>query len=467
MAEQAKSQVMTVSEFNAITDRCLKGLGTAQVEGEISECRAYAHLYFKLKDETAVVDCMMFASNLCALAFKPEIGMKVVVSGQSSLYSKNGQFKLVAHSMRMAGRGVIMERLKALEEKLRKEGIFDLLSRSLPRLPDRVGIITSLEGRVVHDVAMTLKRRHPGIELRVYDAKVQGADAPQSLIAALRLANAEKVCDVLIIGRGGGSFEDLLAFSDEELVREVARSNIPIVSAVGHEPDVALSDFAADVRAATPTAAAELVSSITAADCRYSLGEYARRLDDAMGRFVDPFRMRLEGLQTRLNAADPLHHLMLGQSRLEDLKNRLNAALRVRALNERNRLGELVSRLNAADPLACLSDKRRNLRELTLRLEHAVSLEISKTSGTVAELYRRLEEASPRHALDERARVLASHTARLEALNPLSVLTRGYSVTLGADGRQATAGSVKVGDELTVMTQDGRIFSKVIGRELK
>lgn len=444
MAGESNADVMTVSQFNAVTDRCLKGLGIAQVEGEISECKAYSHLYFKLKDELSAVDCMMFASNLHSLPFKPEVGMKVVVTGQSSLYSKTGQFKLVVRSMRQAGRGVIMERLKALEEKLRREGVFELISRQLPRFPDRVGIITSLEGRVVHDVAMTLKRRNPGIALRVYDAKVQGEGAAQSLIAALELANAENCCDVLIIGRGGGSFEDLLAFSDEALVRAVAHSEIPIVSAVGHEPDVALTDFSADVRAATPTAAAELVSPVTQDDCCYTVMEYARRLEDAMGRFVDPYRMRLENLQTRLKAADPLHHLSLSQSRLNDLQNRLNAALDLTALSGRTRLERLLSRLDAAGKQS-----------------------LSDASSRLGRLYRALENAGPQRSADECLRTLASCTAKLETLNPLSVLTRGYSVALDQTGHGLKAATAKAGDEMTLLTADGKIFSKITGAEVK
>lgn len=453
--------VMSVSEFNRITDNCLKQLGMACVTGEISECRAYSHLYFRLKDENSTVDCLMFSSAVHALPFKPEVGMQVVVSGQSSLYSKNGQFKLLVRSMQIAGRGLIMERLKALEEKLRREGVFDRLCRPLPEFPNQVGIITSLEGRVVHDIAMTLKRRNPGIKLRIYDAKVQGDGAVSSLIHALKLANSEMSCDVLIIGRGGGSFEDLLAFSDEALVRAVSLSKIPIVSAVGHEPDVALSDFAADVRAATPTAAAELVSKVRQEDCYYTLHEYIKRLEDAVGRFVDPYYMRYENLITRLEASDPLLNLKLVQQRLSALENSLKGGLRLRIAQEETYLRSLMARLGDADPQKQVERMKAQLSTLCVRCDGALTQVVHQQRTRLQGLYLKLEGCRFASDFDEVRRQLATDLAKLQALNPLEVLNRGYSVTLNAQGHQVKVAQLKCGDELTTLTEDGRIYSQI------
>ena len=229
-----EASAMSVSRFVSVTNNALQNFGQAVVIGEISEIKTYSHLYFKLKDETAAVDCLMFASALNRLSFIPKIGMKVIVVGKSSIYLKTGQFKLIAEKMIVAGAGKIMEELL--------EGVFEAIKRPIPKWINKVGIITSKEGHVLHDMLTVLNKRNPGIEVVVYPCQVQGTEAPATIVNALNTAFRDNFCDVLIVGRGGGSFEDLLPFSDESVVRTIINSPMPIISAVGHEPDVALSD---------------------------------------------------------------------------------------------------------------------------------------------------------------------------------------------------------------------------------
>ena len=204
-----EASAMSVSRFVSVTNNALQNFGQAVVIGEISEIKTYSHLYFKLKDETAAVDCLMFASVLNRLSFIPKIGMKVVVVGKSSIYLKTGQFKLIVDKMFVAGAGKIMEELLALKEKLNKEGVFAAIKRPIPKWINKVGIITSKEGHVLHDMLTVLNKRNPGIEVVVYPCQVQGAEAPVTIVNALNTAFNDNVCDVLIVGRGGGSFESV------------------------------------------------------------------------------------------------------------------------------------------------------------------------------------------------------------------------------------------------------------------
>lgn len=463
--DQAEQQAISVSDFLNITDNCLKNLGNAVVIGEISYIKAYTHLYFTLKDENSSVDCLMFTSKASSLNFKPAIGMQVVITGQSSLYKKNGQFKLIAYSMKPAGHGMIMEKLRLLKEKLQKEGVFDLINRPLPRFPDRVGVITSEDGRVIHDIAMTLQRRCSGIELRIYNAKVQGEGAAKSLIAALKQANAEAGtpcgCDILIIGRGGGSFEDLLPFSDEALTRAVAHSKIPIISAVGHEPDIALTDFAADVRAATPTAAAELVSPHTKEELQAFTDSLLLRMSDALGRIIDPLKMRTEHLILRLQSACPQHELQRRRDLLQSLLLRAGSALNALEGEKKSRLLDLQRRMAACDPMQKVLKERSRLHDLV----HRMDLAVEKNSSDVKVRFERLCSRLNNCGVDDRVLHMVTRlekcSASLCALNPLAVLIRGYSITFNDRGHAALVKEISKGDKITTMTCDGVIESVV------
>ena len=256
-------KVFSVTELNSIIKEILEGtFPTIRLEGEISglKTQSSGHIYFSLKDSSSLLSAVMFRGSAQHLSFIPKDGMKVQVSGKLSVYPPQGRYQLIVSKMSLAGEGEILKMLEERKRKLYAEGIFDEeRKRNLPLFPKTIGIVTSPTGAALRDILQITKRRNPGISVVIFPSMVQGDEAARTIVQQIKNANAAKLCDVLIVGRGGGSLEDLLPFSEEEVVRAIAESEIPVVSAVGHEIDWALSDYAADKRAPTPSAAAELV----------------------------------------------------------------------------------------------------------------------------------------------------------------------------------------------------------------
>ncbi len=485
ISQDISPNAMTVSDFIKITDNALKNFGNAIVVGEISELSNYRHLYFKIKDEFSSVDCVMWYSAVHALSFKPEIGMKVEIIGNSSVYQKTGQFKLMASSMRQVGLGYIMEQLRILQEKLQKEGIFDLLHRPIPKFVNTVGVISSTEGRVVHDIQMTMQRRNDAVNIIVYPASVQGQGASRTLIEALHQANNEKRCDVLIIGRGGGSFEDLLPFSDEALVREVAKSAIPIISAVGHEPDIALTDYAADLRAPTPTAAAELVTSVTKADLYSLFEEYNRRLDNAVDSSFDLYQMRLESVEKRLRASSPEAIIDNQRNLLIYAISELEHATDALLIKKAQQIENLKHRLSMFEPAAIVSYKLsallttvsrldRSIDEYVLNAQNRLSFDAtllnydklitdhqSRLKKKLSELVLRQNNCDVEAKLANAEKDFANDLSKLELLNPLFILSKGYSVTKDSFDRIAKVKNLNQGDTITTLLDGGTVVSTV------
>lgn len=485
ISQDISPNAMTVSDFLKITDNALKNFGNAIVVGEISELGNYRHLYFKIKDEFSSVDCVMWYSAVQALSFKPEIGMKVEIIGNSSVYQKTGQFKLMASSMRQVGLGYIMEQLRILQDKLQKEGIFDLLHRPIPKFVNTVGVITSTEGRVVHDIQMTMQRRNDAVNIIVYPASVQGQGASRTLIEALHQANNEKRCDVLIIGRGGGSFEDLLPFSDEALVREVAKSAIPIISAVGHEPDIALTDYVADLRAPTPTAAAELVTSVTKADLYSLFEEYKRRLDNAVDSSFDLYQMRLESVEKRLRASSPESIIDNQRNLLIYAISELEHATDALLIKKAQQIENLKHRLSMFEPAAIVSYKLsallttvsrldRSIDEYVLKAQNRLSFDAtllnydklitdhqSRLKKKLSELVLRQNNCDVEEKLANAEKDFANDLSKLELLNPLFILSKGYSVTKDSFDRIAKVKNLKQGDTITTLLDGGTVVSTV------
>ena len=485
ISQDISPNAMTVSDFLKITDNALKNFGNAIVVGEISELGNYRHLYFKIKDEFSSVDCVMWYSAVQALSFKPEIGMKVEIIGNSSVYQKTGQFKLMASSMRQVGLGYIMEQLRILQDKLQKEGIFDLRHRPIPKFVNTVGVITSTEGRVVHDIQMTMQRRNDAVNIIVYPASVQGQGASRTLIEALHQANNEKRCDVLIIGRGGGSFEDLLPFSDEALVREVAKSAIPIISAVGHEPDIALTDYAADLRAPTPTAAAELVTSVTKADLYSLFEEYKRRLDNDVDSSFDLYQMRLESVEKRLRASSPEAIIDNQRNLLIYAISELEHATDALLIKKAQQIENLKHRLSMFEPAAIVSYKLsallttvsrldRSIDEYVLKAQNRLSFDAtllnydklitdhqSRLKKKLSELVLRQNNCDVEAKLANAEKDFANDLSKLELLNPLFILSKGYSVTKDSFDRIAKVKNLKQGDTITTLLDGGTVVSTV------
>lgn len=352
--------VLTVSQVNGYLKLLIEQddfLNQVAVRGELSNCKLHSsgHLYFTLKDGESELAAIMFRSAATRLPFVPKSGMKVTVYGKISVYEKGGRYQLYAETMLEDGLGALWLEFERLKKKLEAEGLFDPgRKRPLPTYPSCVGIVTSPTGAAVWDMVNITGRRFPGVRILICPVLVQGASAPASMCRALAYLNVTKACDVIILGRGGGSAEDLWAFNDEGLVRAVAASEIPIVSAVGHETDFTLCDFAADQRAPTPSAAAELVLR----DHRDVLQRFdglSDRMDACMESRLQRYRSRLTEWEQRLKLCSPEGRLKEQRNRLERLTTGMDASMQNRLGSARQRLELAVNHLEAVNPLAVLA----------------------------------------------------------------------------------------------------------------
>jgi exodeoxyribonuclease VII large subunit len=413
------------------------------VEGEIGSFKAASsgHLYFTLKDERedACIECVMYRSVALRARSVLRDGARVQVRGKATVWAPRGKLQFVLDAARSAGRGSLLEALERLKERLASEGLFaPERKRPLPREPRVIGVVTSASGAAIHDIA-TVAFRRGGARLLLAPALVQGAEAPAQIVAALgRLARVKGV-DVIVVGRGGGASDDLSAFQDEGLVRAIVACPVPVVSAVGHEVDLTLTDLAADARAATPSQAAEMLVPDRAADRRV-LREVGLRLERAMRSRLGEDELVLERLRRSLG--DPRGWLGERRQRVDDLEGRVREAS-LRAVSARRRQSlRLSARLGGLHPKAGLAEVQGELGALEVRLRAAM-----------------------RRRLDGAAAGLGGAAGRLHELSPLAVLARGYSVALRADGRALVdAADVAPGESLTLRLHRGALSVKVEGR---
>lgn len=359
MKEQSNRQTLTVTDVNRYikvlfqTDDLLSAVA---VRGEISNFKAHGsgHLYFTLKDENAEIAAVMFRTDAMKMQFRPSDGMRVIVYGTVDVYEKNGRYQLYARAMVADGVGAMMLAYEALKKKLQAEGLFDSArKRPLPAYPQCVGVITAQTGAAVRDILNVTGRRYPQAKILLYPSLVQGAEAPEMLCAGLACLNAMQTCDVIILGRGGGSLEDLWAFNDEALVRAVAQSTVPVISAVGHETDFTLCDFAADYRAPTPSAAAEIVVPDGRAIGERLLQTEERLFRSAL-RCVSEKKQRLQQSGQSLYLLSPQEKLSRIRQQVCHQSARLSRAAEQTKTKTEMRLQALTDRLQALNPLAVL-----------------------------------------------------------------------------------------------------------------
>ena len=327
------------------------------VQGEISNLSrpASGHIYFTLKDSGASLRCVMWKGEAARLRFAPQDGMAIDAHGSLGIYEVAGQYQLYADSLRPLGEGALYQEFLRLKALLEAEGLFDAArKRPIPASPRRIGIVTSPTGAALRDMLNTLRRRMPLAEVTLAPAPVQGDEAPLALVAALRTLNRVATPEVILLARGGGSIEDLWAFNDERVVRAVTESQAPVITGIGHETDFTLADFAADLRAPTPSAAAELATAITVLDLRQTLIEMAQILEGSMGAFFERQHNLLEGFQSGLRFYSPLRRVQTDRQRVDELSRRGNAAQAHRLELAAARLKGLENRLTALSPLAVL-----------------------------------------------------------------------------------------------------------------
>ena len=355
-----QQQVFSITQINEYLRGKMDAdtlLSQVAVRGEISNYKMYpsGHHYFTLKDESAALKCVMFKSQASRLRFRPENGMKVIAMGKITVYPRDGAFQLYCGSMAMDGIGDLYAAFEQLKAKLAAQGLFaPEHKKKLPAIPGTIGIITSSAGAAVHDMLRILNHRFPLTKVRLLPVRVQGAEAPAEIAAAIRYANHYKLADLLIVGRGGGSIEDLWAFNDERVAYAIYESEIPIISAVGHEPDVTISDYVADLRAATPSNAAELAVPDQEALLQ-NLDAAASAMAAALSHQLRNARQRLDVLSGSAALSSPTGYLEQRQEQLEHLKSRLIAAQNQMLQQKRNRFVSCTAKLDAMSPLKVLS----------------------------------------------------------------------------------------------------------------
>jgi exodeoxyribonuclease VII large subunit len=439
-----RRRVLTVSELtSAIRGAIESEFREVWVEGEISNYRVWntGHTYFTLKDQGAQIKAVMFRTALRYLRFKPEDGLHVIARGSLGVYEPKGEYQIVCEHLEPHGLGALQLAFEQLKKKLGAEGLFaQARKRPLPSLPRKIGIVTSLDGAALRDIIKVLRRRQPNAHLVIRPCRVQGDGAADEIAKALRAIARVEGVDVIIAGRGGGSAEDLRAFNDESLARTIAASPVPVISAVGHEVDFTIADFVADLRAPTPSAAAEMVVAAKDAFCG-SIERLTERLEAAVR----------SGLQRRRNSV----HVLTSRRGLAGWHTRL--AFRGR------HAAELTHQLRRALG-GRLARRERTFRSLQLRLEaRDLRRRLAAMRGRLVAADGRLA-SDARRSLERRGARLQSAAARLDTLSPLAVLARGYAVCWTGDRHQiiSSASTVGAGDRVVVTLHEGELECEVV-----
>ena len=435
-------KVWTVSQLTARVRDLLEGeFDDLWVEGEISNMRAAqsGHIYFTLKDDKAQIRCALFRDKLRGIRFRPEDGLKVTVRGALSVYEARGEYQLYVTQIEPVGLGALQLAFEQLKQRLQAEGLFDVARKKpLPLLPRRIGLITSPTGAAVRDVLRILKRRFPNVHVLLYPVRVQGEESPGEIAAALEYFSRHKAADVLLLVRGGGSLEDLWAFNEEKVARAIAACTIPVISGVGHETDFTIADFVADVRASTPSNAAEIVVR--------TRDEFLRHIEQLARSLAQNARMALLARRARLHELAAhrgfrrLDYLLRQhRQRADELAGRLADVLRRRLERSRRRVDVAGARITSFD-------FRPRIAALELRLA------------------RRRQDAAIRieRLLRARAERVARLRTQLEERSPMRVLERGYAIVYAQGGQVVRdAQSVAPGDELAIQLHRGRLAAEV------
>jgi len=440
-SQQPQNQILSVSQLNRRARQLLEThLSLIWVRGEISNLTrpSSGHWYFTLKDQDAQVRCAMFRNRNAQVTFRPRDGQQVLVRGRVSLYENRGDYQLLAEHLQADGAGQLAQLFEELKTRLGAEGLFDQAKKKiLPTIPSRIGVVTSPTGAAIRDIVQVLQRRLPMVPITVYPASVQGATAAGEIVKAIAAANRHDRCDVLIVGRGGGSLEDLWPFNEESVARAIAASAIPVISAVGHETDFTIADFVADLRAPTPSAAAELAAP-DRVELAARLDRSRKALERDLQRLVDSHRQRLDSLRQRLR--NPADRLREQAQHLDHLEIRLHSSLDRLWRGKLHQMQQLQKRLEVAKPA----------RKLALG-NHRLAL-----------LRNRLITASRKHLASAQLQ-LVRLSSTLDGVSPLNTLHRGYAIAYRDDGAAPqrpllrSINEVQPGSRLVLTISDGSL----------
>jgi len=432
--------VLSVTQLNRQARQLLEThLSLLWIEGEISNfsCPSSGHWYFTLKDAGAQVRCAMFKNRNNRVRNMPQQGSQVLVRARVSLYEGRGDYQLIVEHMEDAGVGALQRAYEDLKHRLHMEGLFEHdIKQTLPMPPKHLGVITSPTGAAIRDILHILERRYPSLPVSIFPVAVQGVDAAPQIVKALATANRLSDCDLLIVGRGGGSLEDLWPFNEESVARAIFASRIPVISAVGHEVDLTIADYVADMRAPTPSAAAEIATPDGEALAQQFSG-FERLLKQALARKLQRSRERLGHLRARLQ--HPGDKLQAQAQRLDNLEVRLQRAMKSQLQQQQTRLQNIKTRQQTLHPQQRLEQLREKLEQLQNRAQRQIQQQL----------------ATKRQRFEQQA-------ALLNSVSPLNTLQRGYSITRGEQGEVIhRANSLKLGDALTTHLLEGEVVSKV------
>lgn len=438
------STPITVSALtSAIKNQLEPRFAHLTVQGEISNAKMHSsgHFYFDLKDADAKIGAVMFRPQCQTLKRPPKEGDQVIVKGGLSVYPPHGKYQMIVRSLDYMGIGELLLKLEALKKKLHGMGWFDKEKKKvLPPFPQTIGVVTSPTGAVIRDIITVLSRRTPGFHLILYPVRVQGAEAPLEIARAIQDFNTHQLADVLIVGRGGGSLEDLWAFNDESVAKAIFESSIPIVSAVGHETDVTIADFVADVRAATPSAAAEIVSAETAKHLEF-LSRARKTLAYTLSHHLKQVRTQVAGYARHPLLATPYSLLAGPLQKLDEIKTKLDEKMRATLLQRRFLLAGRHKQSQALKPTAQIALYRTRLAQLEKRGDEIAF-----------------------HTLHMKKQKLKEVVQRLQAVDPKNVLKRGYSILFAENRASVIVSALEVspGQKLSALLSDGEVNVEVI-----
>ncbi|MBK0091893.1 MULTISPECIES: exodeoxyribonuclease VII large subunit [Erwiniaceae] len=440
------ANIFTVSRLNTTVRQLLENeMGLVWLSAEISNFSqpSSGHWYFTLKDDGAQVRCAMFRNSNRRVTFRPQHGQQVLVRASITLYEPRGDYQLIIESMHPAGEGLLQQQFEQLKARLAAEGLFDQqFKQPLPDPARQVGVITSATGAALHDVLRVLHRRDPSLPVIIYPTPVQGVDAPAAIVRAIELANQRDECDVLIVGRGGGSLEDLWSFNDERVARAIFASRLPIVSAVGHETDVTIADFVADLRAPTPSAAAEVVSR-NQIELLRRLQSQQQRMEMAMDFYIAEQQRRFTRIQHRLQQQHPQLRLARQQTTLFQLQRRLGEAMDQRLRVANRQQDRMLQRLNNQQPQGRILRAQQQMQQWQYRLQQGMEKQLNHNRQRFGNL-----------------------AAQLEGVSPLATLARGFSVTTDTQGQLVKkTQQLHKGDLLRTRLDDGWVESQVTALE--
>lgn len=450
--------VLSVSGLNREIKQCLESeFPLVWVKGELSNFTNHrsGHWYFSLKDEKSQIMAVMFKGHNARLGFTPKVGDEVIVRARLAVYEPRGNYQIVCEMMEPVGAGSLQKQFEELKRKLAAEGLFDSKRKqTLPKFPKQLAVVTSPTGAAIRDILNVLNRRYKGLEVTIFPCKVQGEMAAKEITRQVAQVNELGYFDVMIVGRGGGSMEDLWCFNDEALAREISLSSIPIVSAVGHEIDFTISDFVSDVRAPTPSAAAEIVCANTE-ELKSNLDSQKLRLWRALNIFITDRKNKVKSLQRLL--ADPRNSLERSIQKLDDLGWRLEKLAKEYISSRLTRVKELELRL--VSPKESIAKQKLQIIGIQQRFQAEIQKILSKKRANL-EVYKRLKPGMSK-SLQSNELKMKALMSQLHSLSPLNVLERGYSITKSKGNSLTKASDVNLGDKVEIKLHEGELTAIV------